>query len=103
MKVYLDDVREAPDGWFRTLTAAATIRILEGGRVTHLSLDHDLGPEENGTGYDVLLWLEDQVYTQGFTPPKIWIHSANCGAWNKMEQAVENIEAFVEGSHETET
>jgi len=99
MKVYLDDVRDAPDGWVRAYTAAAAIEFLRSGKVTHLSLDHDLGEEITyGTGYDVLLWLEEQVMCHGFTPPKITVHSANYGARPKMEQAIESIEAFVEGN-----
>ena len=97
MKIYLDDVRDAPPGWIQTTTADTTIQFLETGRVTHLSLDHDLGDDEGvGTGYDVLLWIEEQVFMHGFTPPKIWIHSANCAAWTKMEQAIEAIEKCVE-------
>ncbi len=96
MKIYLDDEREAPEGWMRTYTPAATIKMLRSGRVTHLSLDHDLGFEDTiGTGYDVLLWLEEQVMLHGFTPPEITVHSANAGARPKMEQAIEAIRRFV--------
>lgn len=95
MKVYLDDEREAPEGWMRTYTAKATIHMLESRRVTHLSLDHDIGPEEEvGTGYDVLLWLEEQVALKGFVPPEIDVHSANEGARPKMELAIESIKRF---------
>ncbi len=97
MKVYLDDEREAPEGWMRTYTVQATIMMLRSGRVSHLSLDHDIGPEEAfGTGYDVLLWLEEQVLIKGFTPPKITVHSANAGARPKMEACIKVIEEFVE-------
>ena len=99
MKVYLDDKREAPEGWTQTYSAQATIWFLKSRAVTHLSLDHDLGDEKVvGTGYDVLLWLEEQVLMHGFTPPKITVHTSNEGARPRMEQAVENIEAFIEGS-----
>ena len=99
MKVYLDDEREAPEGWTRSHSAPATIWYLKSRVVTHLSLDHDLGDDKRlGTGYDVLLWLEEQVLCHGFTPPKITVHSANYGARGKMEACVEVIEAFVEGN-----
>lgn len=95
MKVYLDDKREAPEGWMRTYTPAATIKMLRSGQVTHLSLDHDLGFEDTiGTGYDVLLWLEEQVLLKGFIPPVIAVHSANAGARPKMEAAIKVIENF---------
>lgn len=97
MKVYLDDEREAPEGWMRTYTVSATILMLRSGRVTHLSLDHDIGPEEtHGNGYQVLLWLEEQVMLKGFIPPVIDVHSANEGARPKMEGAIRSIEKFTD-------
>ncbi len=79
MKVFLDDFREAPDGWVRTRTSQETIELLKTGQVEILSLDHDLGGDDTiGTGNTVLVWLEDQVATKGFRPPsEIFIHSAN--------------------------
>ncbi len=97
MKVYLDDVREAPEGWIRTWLVRDTIQLLRSGLVTHLSLDHDLGDEDvMGTGYDVLTWLEEQVMLHGFIPPEITVHSANAGARPKMEQAIKAIENFTD-------
>jgi hypothetical protein len=91
MKVYLDDEREPPPGWTRTRTVQETIDWLQRGEVTHLSLDHDLGDEANGTGYDVLLWIERAVQTWGYMPPDITIHSANVSARVKMDLAVRSI------------
>jgi len=91
MKVYLDDERQAPEGWSQTRWPDETILLLKSGKVTHLSLDHDLGDDERGTGYDVLLWLEESVLS-GFEPPaNITIHSANASAWTKMGQAIDSI------------
>ena len=47
------------------------IKLLKTGQVEEISLDHDLGDAERGTGYDVVLWIEDVVATEGFTPPKL--------------------------------
>ena len=94
VKVYLDDERVAPEGWVQTFTADQTISILSSGVVSYLSLDHDLGDDEKiGTGYDVLTWLEEKVFTnEYFIPPKtITVHSANVSARKKMEQAIESI------------
>jgi hypothetical protein len=95
VKIYLDDERVAPNDWVHTHTAKQTIALLENGVVvTHLSLDHDLGDEkEVGTGYDVLLWMEEEVYTNRYylPPPTITVHSANSGARPKMESAIESI------------
>lgn len=91
MKVYLDDERPAPDGWVRVERAADAIALLESGEVTELSLDHDLGDDAQGTGYDVVLWLEQAVALHGFRPPRIRVHTANVSARVKMEQGVAQI------------
>jgi hypothetical protein len=96
MKVYLDDERTTPDSWVRTYTPEETIALLVTGDVTHLSLDHDLalgdGPTgRERTGYDVLLWIEEQVALHGFNPPEMVVHSANSSARDKMNRAIEAI------------
>ena len=50
------------------------------GSVTDLSLDHDLGNDRKGTGYDVITWLEKAVVEYGLVPPNIKVHSANVPA-----------------------
>lgn len=92
MKVYLDDERNTPDGWIRVYWPEEAIELLKSGEVTELSLDHDLGDDDHGTGYDVVLWIEEAVFTQGFFPPKIKVHSANTSARKKMELGIINIE-----------
>jgi hypothetical protein len=97
MKVYLDDERPYPCGWYGTATATETITLLRTGRVTALSLDHDLGPAESGTGYDVLTWIEESVALCGFRPPSlIMIHTANPSARIRMEAALESIRGIQE-------
>lgn len=93
MKVYLDDERSTPDGWTRTFTPKETIELLKTRKVTELSLDHDLGDDEGiGTGYDVLLWLEEEMYNDySFPAPNIMVHSANPAARLRMNQAVLSI------------
>ncbi|MEE4281792.1 MAG: cyclic-phosphate processing receiver domain-containing protein [Pseudomonadales bacterium] len=48
--------------------------------------------DERGTGYDVVLWIEEAVATRHFKPPKITVHSANSSARQKMEMGILNIE-----------
>jgi hypothetical protein len=89
--VYLDDERVAPDGWVQVRWPEDAIRLLKSGKVTELSLDHDLGDDAHGTGYDVVLWIEHAVATRGFQPPSIKIHSANSSARIKMESGIRSI------------
>jgi len=63
MKVYLDDERETPEGWVRVYWPDEAIKLLSDGVVTEISLDHDLGDDTRGTGYDVVLWIEEAVVT----------------------------------------
>ena len=93
MKVYLDDVRPTPTGWIRTYTSDETINLLKTGRVTDLSLDHDLGYlNDEDTGYKVVLWLEEQVFINGFIPPiNITVHSDNSSAVQKMVSGIASI------------
>ncbi|MCE9670776.1 hypothetical protein LY474_23495 [Myxococcus stipitatus] len=93
-KVYLDDERPTPEGWVAARWPEEAIALLEGGGVEALSLDHDLGDDDHGTGYDVLLWLEEAVATRGFVPPRLRVHSANSSARQKMELAIQRIERF---------
>ena len=114
MKLYLDDERKAPEGWLQTDLVPVCINLLglntipletlEGineafgnnlEHVTHLSLDHDLGMF--ATGYDVLLWIEEQIFTGGyFIMPEITIHTANVSARVKMELGLARIHLELE-------
>ena len=85
MRVYLDDERATPEGWVRVYWPEEAIELLESGQVEEISLDHDLGDDERGTGYDVVVWIEEAVALRGFKPPRILVHSANSSARSKME------------------
>ena len=92
MKVFLDDVRIPPEGWVRVRWPNEAVNLLKTNQVTEISLDHDLGDDERGTGYDVILWIEKQVALYGFVPPKIFVHSSNPPAVERMKAGIRNIE-----------
>lgn len=91
IKVYLDDERVTPEGWVRVYWPDEAIELLKAGNVEAVSLDHDLGDDKRGTGYDVVLWIEEAVAMHGFKPPLITVHSANTSAAIKMRAGIENI------------
>ena len=66
MKIFLDDERLAPTDWLHARWPDEIISYLAKGVV-----DHDLGDDARGTGYDVLLWIEQAIVDTGFQPPKI--------------------------------
>ncbi len=92
MRVYLDDERTTPGGWVRAYWPEQAIALLETGQVEEISLDHDLGDDARGTGYDVVLWVEEAVALRGFVPPKMSVHSANSSARQKMQAGIDSIE-----------
>ena len=91
MKVYLDDLRPTPEGWVRVFWPDEAIELLKSGDVEIISLDHDLGDDKKGTGYDVVLWVEEAVVTEKFSPPEIVVHSANSVGRAKMEAGIRSI------------
>lgn len=53
MKIYLDDVRDCPDGYILCRTAEEAIEYIKTGKVKFISFDHDLG-EVPLSGYDIV-------------------------------------------------
>jgi hypothetical protein len=84
MRIYLDDVRSTPQGFtHRCYTAQEAIQLLQTGECESISFDHDLGQPENGTGYDVAKFIEEQVHLGRMKCPDWHIHSGNpVGAQN---------------------
>jgi len=95
----------------RTVSECLDLLVKHHGNVAILSLDHDLGMyavDQPGklivlgamaggpvhTGYDILLWLEEQIavnLNDAVIPDEIHVHSENWSARGKMLQAVESI------------
>jgi len=90
-KIWLDDLRQAPDGWLHVMWPEEAITALFKGGVTHIHLDHDLGDGEHGSGYDVLLWIEQAMMMGCLRIPVITVHSANVSAKQKMLAAIDKI------------
>jgi hypothetical protein len=61
VKLWVDDEREAPEGWEWVASIEEAKAFLGSPfiRVEILSLDHDLG-ENKGTGYDLLKWIHEK-------------------------------------------
>ena len=104
MRLWLDDIRDPKHysphyEWVWVKTAPATIKFLETGEVTHVSLDHDLGNEVGvGNGYGVAVWIEEAAYT-GRIPRLQWaIHSANPVGAANMRKALENADRYWQGA-----
>ena len=86
MRLWLDDLRPPPSEewtWIRTVEEA--IPLLEGGRVTEASLDHDLG-EGVDEGYALVLWMaEHDIWSR----EAISVHSSNPPGAERMCGVIE--------------
>lgn len=97
MKVWLDDEREAPEGWIWEKDPLAVIDMVALGKVTDISLDHDLGAET--TGYTVLASLESMIVGNMIEKvPKIEIHPANPIGQEMMERAAKSMRKLEEAN-----
>ena len=106
LSVWLDDERDPSEPaiskifgstgneiWVKT--AHNCIDLLKTGNVYKISLDHDLGNEEEvGNGYDVARFIEEQAFL-GKLPPLEWrVHSRNRVAAERMSNALRNADRF---------
>lgn len=102
MKVYLDDERETPEGWFRVYTAAEAILTLAAGGVTEISLDHDLGQigwneeqeDPENTGYTVAKWIEQAAFEGRLPRTIVHLHTANPVGLLRMHAAICNANRY---------
>lgn len=94
MKLWIDDIRPAPEGWVWAKTAVNAIAIISAGQVEEISFDHDLG-ENVASGYAVASWLERMIYIDQLDLPKWHIHSANPVGRENISRAMKSAERFV--------
>jgi hypothetical protein len=76
MRVWLDDLREAPSGWLWLTSSRTAINWLEWAKMLNArpeawSFDHDLGGDD--TSRPVVLWMAENE----FWPDQCFVHSAN--------------------------
>lgn len=90
MKLFIDDIREAPDGWVLVTTVTNAIKFINRYRyeIKEISFDHDISypvmvngvsrPYPSPETFQAVAYYVNSMY--GSTPedwPKIFIHSAN--------------------------
>lgn len=91
MKLWVDDERPAPRGWRRARTVAQALKLLDTGKISEISLDHDLGENER-TGYFLAALIEERAH-DGQLRRLVWhIHSANPVGRKKMLMALQSAD-----------
>lgn len=88
INVYLDDVRKCPKGFILARTAEEALKLIREGHVAVLSLDHDLGINEQGkerlTGYDLVkIFCEEGLYVD-----EVYMHTDNVVGRNNMYETL---------------
>ncbi len=99
MKVYLDDLRDTPEGWVRVYTVPELIRLFKEKHkeITDISLDNSLGLLPNGReriqGIRFLQWLEARkAYGVPYNVPLLAFHSSDVNRWGEAKQILHRLQ-----------
>lgn len=102
INLYLDDLRDCPEGFTVARNMEQAIHYLENYEVNVLSLDHDLGEDESGnllpTGYDLVKYMCEN----GLKANKIYMHTDNSVGRENMYQTLLGAQrrGFIDGDIE---
>lgn len=103
-KIWIDDVRPAPDGWLWAKTSWVAIAMIEGAIVANpdvsleLSFDHDLSGDD--TTMPVARLIEAGAYAGTLAPIRWSIHSANPVGRMNLQAALESADRYWEKAHD---
>lgn len=88
INLYLDDLRNCPEGFVVARTIEKAKHYLENYQVDILSLDHDLGVDEQGnllpTGYDLVKY----IWENGLRAERLYLHTDNSVGRENMCQTL---------------
>lgn len=95
LKLFVDDLRECPEGWHPARTVTEAVRVLATMPVAVISLDHDIEMQDySGRRFNsmetfatVAFYLA--VMDPGDRPKKVFIHTANPDGAKKMDSILE--------------
>lgn len=107
VRLYVDDLRKAPEGWVHAKTVSAAIKILATQECSEVSLDHDISHRINmdsiarpfpcGETFEPVAWfLREQALRNG-KGPIVSLHTANPIGAKKMQEILRDggIEATI--------
>lgn len=96
MRVWLDDMRPMPIGFdVHVRTHNAALAIIDTGKVSFMSFDHDLGDmSDHKTGYDIAMAVE-RMAANGTIPQFGWsVHSSNPVGAERIKKALTSADRF---------
>lgn len=92
INLYVDDLRDCPDGYIIARNIEEAIYYLRNYNVQILSLDHDLGEDREGnllpTGYDLVKYICEN----GLRAEKIYLHTDNGVGRQNMFQTLKGAQ-----------
>lgn len=96
IKLFVDDIRPAPEGWQLARTVTDAIRILNTQDVSEVSLDHDIShavevnglarPYPCGETFEPVARFLAVIGELGYGPDIVYVHTANAVARANMVQ-----------------
>jgi len=95
MKLFVDDIRQAPEGWETAQTVSKAIRLLDTQDIEEVSLDHDIAcylytaqsHTSNETFEGVARFIANMPEDR--RPKVVYIHTANPLAGDRMREILE--------------
>lgn len=93
VRLWLDDLRPAPEGWVHAYSVNAAIEVMRSQRVSTASLDHDLGVHafNGGDGVALVDWMvEHEVWPN----EGIRVHSFNPVGSRNMLRTIDRYSPF---------
>jgi DNA-binding response OmpR family regulator len=103
MRIWLDDERDPKDDFVQTKfgsnhndvwakTAQEAINLLETGKFSAISFDHDLGTDLSGL--DVAHWIEKHAFERTISRLDWSVHSMNPIGKKNIESTMKNADKF---------
>lgn len=111
MRLYIDDIRPAPEGWLQARTVTDAIKTIArfGTEITHISLDHDISlpvsvngeyrPFPSPETFQAVAYFIVEYYhhtTGRGAYPKIIIHTANPVGGRELSAILAGFEISVQ-------
>jgi hypothetical protein len=92
IKLWLDDERPAPRGWYHCKDPERAIEFIKTKAVEEIAFDHDLGHKLSG--YDVAKVIEEGAFRCEIPPMKWSVHSANPQGVQAITAAMRKADEF---------
>lgn len=104
MKLWVDDIRPAPEGWVRAKTVTEAIRLIHTNPIEEVSLDHDISYKVSIGHGDARPFCAPETFepvarfisvVRHYNDLKITLHTANAVAAKKMADILSGFDVMI--------